>query len=446
MATAVAYACDANGAPLYDVVGVDLDTSAGRSRVDAINRGTFPFGAADAMLAEATAKAVQYGNLRASVDPANFGDADVIVVDVGLDVALDERGDTVCDLGGFQAAIETLGDFARPDALFVVETTAPPGTCRNVVRPTLSRAFAARGIPGDDIDIAHSYERVMPGPDYLSSIINYWRVYAADTERAADRCEAFLTDVVNVREYPLRRLSSTVASETAKILENSYRAVNIAFVQEWTLFAERYGVNLFEVIDAVRDRPTHVNIRQPGLGVGGYCLTKDPLFPEVSHRFSDAAEPLVFPFGRMGVATNAAMPRHALTRILDALGRTDARVLMLGVAYRPEVDDTRSSAAETLYRGLDAAGCEIAFYDPYVRRWPEIGRDGLDGLPEPDAFDAVLFCVGHAEFRRLDVVEWLGRSRPLVYDCDRVLSGEQIAGLRAAETPLLATGRGDLLL
>ena len=122
----------------------------------------------------------------------------------------------------------------------------------------------------------------MPGKNYLDSIINYWRVFAGINDISADKCAEFLSKIINVKKYPLTRLSNTNESETGKLLENSYRAVNIAFIEEWGRFAEDIGLDLFNIIDAIKMRPSHNNIMQPGFGVGGYCLTKDPRFADLS--------------------------------------------------------------------------------------------------------------------------------------------------------------------
>ena len=118
----------------------------------------------------------------------------------------------------------------------------------------------------------------MPGPDYLDSILNNWRVYSGHTNKSEALCEEFLSTIINTNKYPLTKLSSLTSSEMAKIMENSYRAVNIAFIEEWARFSEKIGTNSFEIINAIRKRPTHNNIRQPGFGVGGYCLTKGSIF------------------------------------------------------------------------------------------------------------------------------------------------------------------------
>ena len=114
----------------------------------------------------------------------------------------------------------------------------------------------------------------MPGKNYFDSIINYWRVYAGIDKKSADRCERFLSKIINIKDYPLSRLKNTISSECGKVLENSYRAVNIAFMEEWGRFAEDANIDIYEIVKSIRLRPTHQNIRQPGFGVGGYCLTK----------------------------------------------------------------------------------------------------------------------------------------------------------------------------
>ena len=277
MAVAVASVRDGAGAPVFAVVGIDQPTPAGRERVDILNSGKFPFSTMDEGLAKATAAAKAAGNLRATDDIGTFAEADIIVVDVNLDI--DRSGDVPqVNFAPFRQAIRAIGDNIRPGALIIVETTVPPGTCDKIVVPELRAALENRGIAGDDFLLAHSYERVMPGENYLESITHFWRVFAGATAEAATACEKFLSDVIDTDTYPLTELDSLIASETAKVMENSYRATNIAFVEEWGRFAEAVGIDLFQVIDAIRVRPTHRNIRQPGFGVGGYCLTKDPLF------------------------------------------------------------------------------------------------------------------------------------------------------------------------
>jgi len=444
MAAAVAAARDARGDPVYDVVGVERADERGHARAGALAAGRFPFLSPDADLVGAITRAHADGNLTATTDPAVYALAAVVVVDVHLDVVEGPDGPDA-DTRVLEAAIATLGEHLSTGALVVVETTVPPGTCAHLVRPVLSRTARARGLPEDAFLLAHSYERVMPGPGYLQSIVNFWRVYAGEDAAAADACETFLKAVINTRDFPLRRLHSMTASETAKVLENSYRATNIAFIEEWGRFAEAAGVDLFEVLDAVRDRPTHSNIRQPGFGVGGYCLTKDPLLPVASARAYLPDVDLAFPFARLAVETNRRMPVGNLDRVERALGGElrGRSLALMGVAYRSEVDDTRYAPSEAFYREALARGARVVCHDPYVRHWEEQGLDLEPELPDPTGVDAVVFAVPHGPYRDLDVVAWLGDARPLVHDCDNVLRAATRAALRAHGCRVVSTGRGE---
>jgi UDP-N-acetyl-D-glucosamine dehydrogenase len=443
MALATANARLADGSPAFRVVGVELDNEAGRQRVEAINAGHLPIRSSDPRMEEAMRTAAEAGNLRATTDSQAYGDATVAIVDVGLDITMAEDGPTV-DFGGLRAAVSSLVERLPAGALVIVETTVPPGTCATVIAPEIDRITDERGLPPGSILLAHAYERVMPGPQYLDSIINYWRVYAGHTPEAADACERFLSAVVNVDDYPLTRLASTTASETAKVLENSYRAMNIAFMEEWGRFAEEADIDLFEAIDAIRMRPTHANMRQPGFGVGGYCLTKDPWFAEYGARELLGFKQLEFPFSERAVEVNKVMPLVSLDKLEELLGGVDGkRILLLGVSYREGVADTREAPAVTFIDEARRRGAEVDAHDPLVGGWmlPH-GERVVGELPSPDGFDAVVFAVPHAQYKELDLERWLGAATPVVVDASRVLDAEQLRSLRAAGQRIWSIGRG----
>lgn len=440
MAVAVASA-EAGGAPVFDVIGIELP--AGEARVAAINGGRFPMPTTDRKLAEALRAASERGNLVATTDERALALATVVVVNVPLDVA-DDGERPVARLEPFRNAVRTLGRHLQPGALVVIETTVPPGTCEKVVVAELAEAERERRLPPGSILLAHSPERVMPGERYLESITSFWRVYAGHTEEAADACGRFLAAVVDTDRFALKRLHSTTASETAKVLENSYRATTIAFMEEWGRFAEAVGVDLFEVIDAIRVRPTHSNIRQPGFGVGGYCLTKDPLFGEIAARDLFGLDELRFPFSTQAVAVNREMPLVSLRyleRMLDGLdGR---RILLLGVSYRPDVGDTRDSPSAPFVLRARDRGADVLLHDPLVSRWDELGTDVLTALPSLDGVDAVVLAVPHAAYREIDFTQWLNGDRPVVLDANNVLAARQRAQLGELGCVVASIGRGE---
>lgn len=431
------------GPPLYSVVGVDLPNGAGRHRVDSIRRGRMPFPGGDPQMDEALARAHAAGNLTATDDPEAFRLADIVLVDINLDIDWSADPPEV-RFGPLERAMDDLGARLRPGALVIVETTVPPGTCERVIAPRLASALEARGLPPESIRLAHSYERVMPGAQYYSSIVNYWRVYAGLTTEAADACERFLGTVINVDAYPLTRLGSTVASETAKVLENAYRATTIAFMEEWGRFAEAVGIDLFEIVGAIRKRPTHANMRQPGFGVGGYCLTKDPLFGAVAARTLFGRPDLSFPFSSEAVRTNNAMPLVALDKLRERFdgALSGRRILLLGISYREDVGDTRHSPSQIFVEAAEREGATVTAHDPLVAYWEELDRPVPDAVPDARRFDAVVFAQPSDAYRRLDVAGWLAGAAVAVVDANNVLTDGQRRRLRQLGLDVISVGRG----
>jgi UDP-N-acetyl-D-glucosamine dehydrogenase len=447
MAIAVAAARRAKSRPWYNVVGLDLSTPLGSARVDALNAGRLPFAASDRKLALALRTARREQNLAATTNPSALSIADVIVVDVHCDVVRTADGGFTAELAPLIAAVRTVGDHARPGALIVIETTVPPGTCEKVIYPELQRAFKRRRLPEKAVRLAHSYERVMPGDMYLDSITRYWRVYAGVDDKSAEACRVFLSRIIDVRRYPLSRVGSLTASETAKVLENSYRATNIAFIEEWARFAEAVGVDLFEVIKAIRMRPTHSNIRQPGFGVGGYCLTKDPLLAAIAARELHHLPGMNFEFSTAAVQVNNRMPLVTLAKVEELLGGSlrGKRILLLGVSYRPDVGDTRYSPSQPFVEAARERGAELVCHDPLVSNWPELSLPVRAEIPNDETFDAVVLAVHHQVYSRLDWKKWPSRPGAVIFDAANVLSDADRVTLRKRGFTVSSIGRGASL-
>ena len=246
----------------FNVIGIDLDTELGNERIDAINQGIFPFNTNDALLKKSIGNAYEQQNLIATSDESAFSLADIIIIDIHLDINFFDD-EPILDFSTLEIALGSIATHLKKGTLIIVETTVPPGTCEKVIIPKLKEILSERNLSLDDIFLAHSYERVMPGDDYLDSIINFWRVFSGMNNDSADLCEQFLSKIINIDQFPLTRLSSMTASETAKVLENTYRAVNIALIDEWTKYAELVGIDIYEVIDSIRKRPvsyTHLTL------------------------------------------------------------------------------------------------------------------------------------------------------------------------------------------
>jgi UDP-N-acetyl-D-glucosamine dehydrogenase len=436
--TAVCAALAAAGRHL--VIGVDLATPGSQEKVASIAAGSPPFGAPDPALASALADGVAHGRLFATSDEEAYALASVIVVDV--DLGLGPDGEVAIE--GFERAIRDVGRNMAEDALVVVETTVPVGTCRSVVLPALVDERSRRGISSLPA-LANAYERVMPGPRYVESVRSYPRSFAGLDEESAARTRAFLESFVDA---PLTELPDLESAELGKLLENSYRAANIAFIHEWTLLAESIGVDLWAVVDSIRARRgTHDNIRNPGFGVGGYCLTKD------SRLAQWGAERLLGSDVRLemtlaALETNALMPLHTLDLVRRVLGGTlsGSVVAVCGVAYLADVADTRNSPSELLVRELRAAGAEVRVHDPCVTHWserPDVTVEQDLGAALAGA-DAVVLAVPHRAYRALDagtLAALAGRASALV-DTQNIVGDPMAAELVAAGWRVAGVGKG----
>ena len=443
MATAVAVAKGRSGQYLYNVIGVELPTTEGVRKVQCINRGEFPLSTVDKELISAIKDASRRGNLTATVDQSIYSQADIIVVDVAQDISLKGAKPNL-DLSSLKEAIRTIGKTIEPETLVVIETTVPPGTCENVVVPILESELRNRELPENAVHVAHSYERVMPGANYLDSIINYWRIFSGYTTEAATACRIFLETVINTEKFPLTQLASMTASETAKVLENSYRAANIAFIDEWTKFSERIGIDLHEVVEAIAKRPTHSNIRYPGLGVGGYCLTKDPMFtPIVAEQIFQESN-LSFPVSHLIIKINQKMPFHVLDRISQLFSNEleNRRILVCGISYRPDIGDTRYSPSEILVREMRNHNASVILNDPYVNYWAELQEDVPSVFPT-EPVDGAILAVAHKSYIDNGIMEWLKENTSVVVDAAPLLTKNQRDELRNNGVCVESIGRGD---
>jgi nucleotide sugar dehydrogenase len=335
----------------------------------------------------------------------------------------------------------------------------------------MKKIFVQRGISSDPL-LAHSYERVMPGRHYVASVRDFWRVASGINGEARERVTRFLNEVLNTRDYPLTVLDRPIESETAKIVENSYRAAILAFMDEWSLFAERNGVDLKKVIEAIKVRPTHSNILFPGPGIGGYCLPKDGGLGVWAYRHILGWEDELFKATPQAIDINDTRSLHVPQLVRDALRNLGlpiaaADVLVLGASYREDVGDTRYSGVELIVRRLAAMGASPRVHDPYLEVWPEMEegeeehgnarffsrQEGLRGLPiQQDLWKAMkgikalVLAVRHREYLELDpeaVFRAVG-GRFAVVDCFCILDDRRIQRYFELGCEVKGMGRGHI--
>ena len=264
MAGIVADAADKKtGQPTKFVIGMQRPSPRSFWKIPYLNRGVAPVEAEDPEVAPLIARCVnEKKTLTATYTYDTLTLADCVVVDVQCDYFKEALGNCRqghAEIAALEESLKVIGEKIPPNCLVLIETTVPPGTTEYVAYPILKKAFEKRGIPSEPL-LSHSYERVMPGREYVASIRDFWRVCSGVNDIARERVAKFLSEVLNVEKFPLTVLDRPIESETCKIVENSYRATILAFLNEWSLFAERNGVDLIKVIQAIKVRPTHSNM------------------------------------------------------------------------------------------------------------------------------------------------------------------------------------------
>ena len=482
MAAIVADTINKNsGLPSKFVIGCQRPSPRSYWKTPMLNRGQCPVQAEDAEVAPMIARGVlEKKTLTATYNPECLSLADCVVVDVQCDYSKHDLGKMKtgeAEMSALESTLKTIGEKIQPECMVLIETTVAPGTTEFVAWPILKKAFQGRGIETEPI-LAHSFERVMPGKEYVRSIRDFWRVCSGCNPEARQRVVKFLTEVLNVEKYPLTVMDRPIESETTKIVENSYRATILAFLNEWSIFAERNGVDLIKVIQAIKTRPTHSNIIFPGPGIGGYCLPKDGGLGYWAYKhilgFEDGDN--VFKMSTMAIDINDTRGLHVAELTRDALrnmGRyiAGSRVLLAGASYREDVGDTRYSGSELVVRKLTEMGALMSVHDPYVDHWYELEsqdtypapghswarffrnqKDLVDLRVEKDlpaalkGVDTLILAVRHAPYLELkpeDVVRWAGGPIAVI-DCFGILKDEDIRRYFELGCEVKALGRGHI--
>jgi len=480
MAAVVADTVDpGSGKPSKYVIGMQRPSPRSFWKIPLLNRGLSPVKAEDPEVAPMIERCVKdKKTLTATYTYDALKLADLLIVDVQCDFLKQELGNLRsghADISALETSFKVIGEKIRPECLVLIETTVPPGTTEYVAYPLIKKGFKKRGIKEEPL-IAHSFERVMPGREYVKSVRDFWRVCSGINEESTEKVTRFLSEVINVDQYPLTVLERPIESETCKIVENSYRATILAFLNEWSLFAETNGVDLIKVVNAIKMRPTHSNIIFPGPGIGGYCLPKDGGLGLWAYRHLLGFDNEIFRITPEAININDTRALHAAQLVRDAMrnmGRIVAasQITVLGASYREGVGDTRYSGSEIIVRKLTEMGAEVKAHDPYVEHWWELEKqdtypaagtswkrffrnqehlsefrmthDLADALKDSDA---IVFAVRHSEYLNLDpdeVVKMAG-DRVAIVDCFGILEDWKIERYFELGCEVKGLGRGHI--
>jgi UDP-N-acetyl-D-mannosaminuronic acid dehydrogenase len=332
--------------------------------------------------------ALNSGNLRVVSQPEP---ADVFIIAVPTPITADKRADLRC----VEMAARSITPCLRSGNLVILESTVPPGTTHKVLSPILGESGLN---PERDLLVAHSPERVLPGR-ILEELVCNDRVIGGLTPEAAEAARALYASFVQGEIH----LVDATTAEMVKLMENTFRDVNIALANEFALVAESIGVNVWRAIEIANQHP-RVNILRPGPGVGGHCIAVDPWFlvqaaPGPAHLIADARR------------LNDRMPQHVADQVRAILAETEnPQIAALGLAYKADVDDVRESPAIAVIRWLQAAGCQVRAYDPYVKNGHLVGEvDSITAAVE--GADCLLILTDHRQFKTLTPADVRDRMR-----------------------------------
>jgi UDP-N-acetyl-D-mannosaminuronic acid dehydrogenase len=389
--------------PGFEVVGVQRRSKRSGWKIEWLNEGKNPIGGDEPGLSELISRVVKKGTFKVAEDMVSCRDAEAILIDVQTPIDAERVPD-------YESLIEVsrdTGKYMRPGSLVVIESTVAPGTTKNIVVPTLEKSSGKKA--GKDFFLAFCYERVMVGR-LIKNIVNLPRIIGGINEESTERAMELYGHITKAKLYP----TDVLTAEVAKVVENTYRDVNIAFSNEVALICESLGVNAYEVRELVNTLPNDPsnpssnpvrNMLFPGTGVGGHCLPKDPWLLKygLDHYGKFRFLPRIIVESR---AVNDGMPSHLADLAEEALARhkkklRGAKVAILGVAFQENSDDTRNTPSATLYDEFKKRGAKPVLHDPIVKTFEVRFTNDLDEAVT--GADAVVLATKHKEYQRIDL-------------------------------------------
>ncbi len=381
----------------FRCVGIDLD----EEKISQINKGVSYI---PDVPTEQIKSLVEKGLLSATLDFGVLVEADAIIICVPTPL----RKTKEPDISHILAACENIVKSLRKGQLIILESTTYPGTTDEVVLPL----FETTGLKvGEDFSLAFSPERVDPG-NALYQTRNIVKIVGGVTPKCTERAAELYKYAVE----QVMTVSNSKVAETAKLLENTYRSVNIALVNELALMCHRLHIDVWEVIEAAATKPFGFQAFYPGPGIGGHCIPLDPYYLSWKARVSGFEAKFITLAGEL----NAEMPHHVVSFLSDALNEEGkcfkgSKILILGVAYKKNVKDIRESPALEIMEILDKKGAELSYSDPFVPRLSHIGKEfeSVDISPETlKEYDCVLIVTNHDDFD----YELIGSNAKMIMD------------------------------
>ena len=352
----------------YTVYGLD-------NNVEKINSLVSGISVIEDLTDDVIKESIDSNRYQPTTDIGVVADSEVVLICVPTPLSPDHKP----DLEVLISAITNVGKNLTAESLVIIESTIEPGTCRNILLPILLKES---GLKLGEFEIAYSPERIDP-TNKKWGIGNTPKLVAGLTDNAAKRAEKFYEKFID----SITICSSLEIAETAKLLENSFRLVNVSFINEVAIFCQKIGIDITEVISAAATKPYGFMPFYPGVGVGGHCIPVDPIY------LANAAKAVGVPsrFIELADQINQEMPEYFVGRAEEKIGGLQAKkVLVVGVSYKPNVADVRESPVESLITGLKQKGAQVSWHDDLVKEW-----NGEKSVGLSSEFDLAIIATPH---------------------------------------------------
>ncbi len=404
-----------NNKYLYDVIGIEKNSLKGLEIIKKINSSKVPKIVDDKNFSRFYSRLIKEKRIKASTDDNAYSKADIVFVCLNCDYNFTKN---IAEIKNYIKSIDQISKkIKKKNCLIIIQSTLPPGTTDKILEPLIKKNLKKIGI--NNFYLCHSFERITPGNDYYFSMKKVERIIGAKNEKSLKYTKKIFKNIFDLKSNKIIEFNSPTESETCKIIENSYRAINIAFIEEWRKFCLKNKLDLEKILSCIRKRKTHNNIMRSGIGVGGYCLTKDPLFAKASSN-QVLHEKFDFPLSSKAVEVNQEMTPSIMSEIADKFKNRiiGKRVLLIGVSYKEDTNDTRCSPSEKVFDFFNKKRCKTEFYDPMVNYWKYTNNYSVEKKYLGN-FDIYVHLVKHKLFNKLKIPY---KNKSLILDLNHTLN------------------------
>lgn len=416
-----------------NIIGIESNNSKGRKRVAEINNIKKKSLFTDNKLNKILINNLNHLTISNDFKVASNSDFIFFCLPLNIDKNLNTNFKNYYDL------IKKYYLISKKNSIFILNSTINPGFTSKILKMLKKEKIFRK-----DIFFVYYPERVTPGINYYKSIVYSHKVFSSNSNKFVSRkIKKLFSQIFDTKNFKLTEFKKYEEAECVKVLENSYRASNIALIEEWGVFAEEFRIDLFSILNAIKFRSTHSNIMRPGLGVGGYCLTKDPFFVKLSSK-EFLKNKVKFPFINLTMDINSKMHLRTINKIKKIIKfkKRIKKILILGLSYAENVDDLRNSKSLDIVDEIKKLKSSIEIYDPVVKIKNYHGIKIIKKIKDFNMYDLLILNVKHSKFEKVNFKNI--KSNMTIVDTNNVLSIKNIDILFKKGIDLNVVGRGDL--